>query len=186
MLVKFAVACAKCCAWYLEKVVTYINRNAFIVVAIKGSAFCPSAARAVKLIVTNALRLLAVNSVGDVLMWLGKVVTALSGCIVAFAISESSFYSDPGSKYYLSTPLLPIGLSTIMAYAIGELFFNVYEMARGEKGWRGSHTALRCHGAQGCTCAWVLDLSLLTRGVSPAGCGHDYAFLLRRLRPARR
>lgn len=63
-------------------------------------------------------------------MWLGKILTALVGCLVAFAISESSFYSDVDSKYYLSTPLVPIGLATLMAYAIGELFFNVYEMAR--------------------------------------------------------
>lgn len=133
---KFLIACTKCCAWYLEKVVAYINRNAFIVVAIKGQAFCPSAGRAVALIVTNALRLVAVNAVGDVLMWLGKVLTALCGCLVAFAISESSFYSDPASKYYLSTPLVPIGLATIMAYAIGELFFNVYEMV--SERWRWS------------------------------------------------
>lgn len=77
---------ARCCAWYLERVVTFVNRNAFIVVAVKGSSFCPSAWRAVSLIVSNALRLIAVNVAGDWLIFLGKLVTTLSGTIVAFAV----------------------------------------------------------------------------------------------------
>jgi hypothetical protein len=60
---------------YLEKVMKFINRNAYIIVAIKGYTYCGSAIRATKLIVNNVLRLAAVNVIGDALIFLGKVRT---------------------------------------------------------------------------------------------------------------
>ena len=69
---KFLMCCFRCCAWYTEQVVTFVNRNAYIMIAVKGTGYCPSAMRAVALIVQNALRLAAVNTFGDVLLWLGK------------------------------------------------------------------------------------------------------------------
>lgn len=59
--------------WYLEKVMKYINRNAYIIVAVKGSSFCMAANRAIQLIIINALRIATVNLIGDTLTWLGKV-----------------------------------------------------------------------------------------------------------------
>lgn len=47
----------------------FINRNAYIMVAVKGTGYCQSAARAVRLIVANALRLVAVDVVGDAVIW---------------------------------------------------------------------------------------------------------------------
>lgn len=46
-------------------------------------------------------------------------------------LSMTKFYADPNSENYLSTPLVPIGVSLVMAWGIADLFFNVYEMARG-------------------------------------------------------
>jgi hypothetical protein len=51
----------------------FINRHAYIMVAIKGKNFCKSAIAAVALLVENVLRLAAVNIVGDSLIFLGKV-----------------------------------------------------------------------------------------------------------------
>ena len=50
----------------------FINRNAYIIVAIKGYTYCGSAIRAFKLIVNNIGRLAAVNVIGDALIFLGK------------------------------------------------------------------------------------------------------------------
>ena len=127
--VRFLICCAKCCMWCLEKIVTFINRNALIIVAVKGTSFCSSALRAVTLIVSNALRMTAVGAVSDVMLFLGKLLCALTGCLVAFIVGESTFYTDPTSSYYLTSPILPILVATLMAYAIGEIFFDVYDMA---------------------------------------------------------
>ena len=68
-----------CCLWILEKCVQYLNRNAYTVIAIEGLDFCPSARIAFTAIVTNALRVTAINSVGDFILFLGKISVAAIG-----------------------------------------------------------------------------------------------------------
>ncbi len=34
------MCCVKCCVWCLEKIVAYINQNAFIIIGLKGSNYC--------------------------------------------------------------------------------------------------------------------------------------------------
>lgn len=48
---QWAMCCVKCCMWCLEKIVAFINRNAYIMIAIKGTNYCVSAGRAIALIV---------------------------------------------------------------------------------------------------------------------------------------
>jgi len=128
---KWALCCVKCCMWCLEQIVKFINRNAYIMVAIKGGGYCASAGRAVKLIVTNALRLAVVNVVGDALILLGKVAVA-GGCgLIAFAMSNAEYYHD-AEKYpdtYLASAVLPIALAVGVGFVVAQIFFAVYEMA---------------------------------------------------------
>jgi hypothetical protein len=49
---QWLMCCLKCCAWCFEKIVMFINRNAFIIVGIKGSNYCSAACTALKLILT--------------------------------------------------------------------------------------------------------------------------------------
>lgn len=42
----------------------FINRNAYIVIAIDGTSYCTAVMRAVKLLVNNVLRVAVVNTVG--------------------------------------------------------------------------------------------------------------------------
>ena len=42
-------------------------------VAVHGGGYCSSAFHAAKLILNNILRIAAVNTVGDALLWIGKV-----------------------------------------------------------------------------------------------------------------
>ena len=67
--IPWRVTCCRCFMWYVQKVMQFINRNAYIVVAVKGTGYCTSAGRAIKLIVNNALRLVAVNIMVDVVVW---------------------------------------------------------------------------------------------------------------------
>jgi choline transporter-like protein 2/4/5 len=128
-VLKYLMCCVKYCMWYLESVMKFINRNAYIIVAVKGSAYCSAAMRAISLIISNALRLAAVNLIGDTLTWLGKVSVALAAGFLCFLMTDTDMYTNPNSQFYLSSPLLPILLSTMIAYFIATCFFMVYDMA---------------------------------------------------------
>ncbi|KAJ9522324.1 hypothetical protein QJQ45_008201 [Haematococcus lacustris] len=121
----------QCIMWCLEKIVAFINRNAYIMVAVKGTSYCVSAGRAVSLIVTNVLRIAAVNFIGSILIFLGKVAVAATCGIIAFAMSQVPYYTDSNAypDTTLSSPILPIAISIITGFAVAELFFSVYEMA---------------------------------------------------------
>lgn len=95
--------------------------------AIHGNGFCTSATLAVKTIVTNVLRVAAVDTVGDALVFLGKL-SVMAGCgVVALLMSTLTYYTDP-VKYpntFMSSPLLPVILSLLIGYIVASVFFNV-------------------------------------------------------------
>mmetsp|Transcript_33273 Transcript_33273/g.83821 ORF Transcript_33273/g.83821 Transcript_33273/m.83821 type:complete len:809 (+) Transcript_33273:563-2989(+) len=130
-LMKWCMCCVKCCMWCLEKVVKFINRNAYIMMAIKGTSYCTSAGRAVGLILSNALRLIAVTIVGDSLIFLGKLCVVGACGVVAFFLAGSELYSSPikNPDTYLTSPVAPIVLTVIVAYMCASVFFQVYEMS---------------------------------------------------------
>lgn len=88
---KALLSCCNCCLWLLEKFVQYLNRNAYTVIAIEGLDFCPSARIAFTAIVTNALRVTAINSVGDFILFLGKISGAAIGGLTAALLLKVSF-----------------------------------------------------------------------------------------------
>jgi len=92
-------------------------------VTVKGSSYCSSAARAVQLVVSNALRLTAVNIVGDALLFLGKLGIAACCGLVAFALSNLEYYNSL-EKYpstYLSSGILPIAVAVLTGYVVAQV-----------------------------------------------------------------
>jgi Plasma-membrane choline transporter len=86
----------KYCCWprCVEGLVKFLNRNAYILVAVRGTNYCRSAQRAVVLIMANIVTLAVVNTVGDFLIFLGKISVAVGCGLVAFAMSDSKYYTD--------------------------------------------------------------------------------------------
>jgi len=130
MAMKLIFGIAKYCLWLVEKIMKFINKNAYIVVAISGRGYCWSAIHAVGLILKNILRFATVNIVGGALLWIGKLVITLGAAVVAFAMSDMAYYSD-AEKHpdtALSSPVLVIILSAVIAYFIAEVCLQVYDM----------------------------------------------------------
>lgn len=103
----------------------FINRNAYILVAVKGKSYCGAAMRAIKLVVLNVGRLAAVNVIGDALIFLGKITIVLASGSIAFLMTDLPAFSQPDSEYYLSSPVVPVILSLLAAYMVASIFFSV-------------------------------------------------------------
>ncbi|CAG9467592.1 unnamed protein product [Pedinophyceae sp. YPF-701] len=126
----FIFKCVKCCLWIIEKILKFINKNAYIVIAITGRGFCWSAIHAASLILKNILRFAAVNVIGGFLMWLGKLAVMGMCALVAFGLSDLDYYSDPDKHpdTVLTSPVLPILISAIVAFVVAQIFFQIYDM----------------------------------------------------------
>ncbi|CAH8443470.1 unnamed protein product [Heterobilharzia americana] len=71
---KFFLKCLCCCFWLLETFLKFLNRNAFIMIAIYGQSFCSASGSALALLARNVVRLIVVDKVTDFILFIGKLV----------------------------------------------------------------------------------------------------------------
>uniref|UniRef100_A0A4X2LTE9 Choline transporter-like protein n=1 Tax=Vombatus ursinus TaxID=29139 RepID=A0A4X2LTE9_VOMUR len=126
-LIRCLMCCLKCCFWCLEKFIKFLNRNAYIMIAVYGKNFCISAKNAFMLLMRNIVRSEC------------QILTAplplhafffLSPGILSFffftgripALKEE--FRSPDLNYYW----LPIMVSILGAYVIASGFFSVFSM----------------------------------------------------------
>ncbi|XP_050526214.1 choline transporter-like protein 1 isoform X2 [Daktulosphaira vitifoliae] len=110
----------KCCCHYIQDLIQYLTRNAYIEIAIYGDNFCRAGSQAFKIITSNVLRVSAINSVGDFVLFLGKVLVVTSTVLVGFWTLETK----PGILHLWA----PLSVAGIFAYFVAHCFISVYEM----------------------------------------------------------
>merc|ERR1719327_26038 len=77
------------CLWCFEKSVKFLNKNAYIQVALMGTNFCVSAKNAFFLILRNAVRFGVLGSLGFVVHFTGKLLITAATAILGFLILEA-------------------------------------------------------------------------------------------------
>nr|XP_060615515.1 choline transporter-like protein 4 [Anolis sagrei ordinatus] len=124
------LCCLKCCFWCLEKFLKFLNRNAYIMIAIYGKNFCISAKNAFKLLMRNVVRVVVLDKITDLLLLFGKLLVVGGVGVLSFffftgriPIHDSRFQS-PTLNYYW----LPILTVVVGSYLIAQGFFSVYSM----------------------------------------------------------
>ncbi|KAJ1161041.1 hypothetical protein NDU88_001529 [Pleurodeles waltl] len=125
---RFLLCCLKCCFWCLEKFIKFLNRNAYIMIAIYGTNFCTSARNAFSLLMRNIIRVAVLDKVTDFLLFLGKLLVV--GCVGILAFffftNRINLIKDtaPPLNYYW----IPIMTVILGSYLIAHGFFSVYGM----------------------------------------------------------
>ncbi|KAH6568223.1 hypothetical protein BASA50_010574 [Batrachochytrium salamandrivorans] len=122
---QYIVACLQCCTKCAEMVMKFINKNAYIFIAIKGKAFFKSASDSSSLLLRNALRLVAVDFIADFILIISKLtVTTLCGflCYLWFTTRPLQ-YAD------VKFPFIIVALVVVNSYMIATAFFSIYHMA---------------------------------------------------------
>uniref|UniRef100_A0A3P9PC42 Choline transporter-like protein 2 n=1 Tax=Poecilia reticulata TaxID=8081 RepID=A0A3P9PC42_POERE len=125
---KFLLSCMKCCFWCLEKCIKFLNRNAYIMIAIYGKNFCASARDAFFLLMRNIIRVAVLDKVTDFLLFLGKLlIVGIVGIFSFFFFSgriKAVEDAAPSLNYYW----VPILTVVVGSYLIAHGFFSVYAM----------------------------------------------------------
>ncbi|XP_060788663.1 choline transporter-like protein 5-B isoform X2 [Neoarius graeffei] len=127
-LARFLFCCLKCCFWCLEHFIKFMNRNAFIMIAIYGRNFCASARDAFFLLMRNVVRVAVLDKVTDFLLFLGKILISGSVGVLAFFFFTRQipvFREKVPSLNYYWVPLLTVVFGS---YIVAHGFFSVYAM----------------------------------------------------------
>ncbi|KAI0213012.1 Choline transporter-like protein 2 [Lamellibrachia satsuma] len=137
-VVKFLLKCLKCCFWCLEKFMKFLNKNAYILIAVYGKNFCTSAKNAFFLILRNIVRVVVIDKVTGFLLLIGKLVVVGIVGVLAFiffsgdaeGIISVSSITDYMNNYKpeLNFYLVPVIIIIIGTYVIASGFFSVYSM----------------------------------------------------------
>uniref|UniRef100_A0A2I3HCL9 Choline transporter-like protein n=1 Tax=Nomascus leucogenys TaxID=61853 RepID=A0A2I3HCL9_NOMLE len=124
------MCCFKCCLWCLEKFIKFLNRNAYIMIAIYGKNFCVSAKNAFVLLMRNIVRVVVLDKVTDLLLFFGKLLVVGGVGVLSFFFFSGRIqglgedFKSPHLNYYW----LPIMTSILGAYVIASGFFSVFGM----------------------------------------------------------
>eukprot|EP00043_Microstomoeca_roanoka_P009018 m.86177 g.86177 ORF g.86177 m.86177 type:complete len:643 (+) comp14455_c0_seq3:239-2167(+) len=125
-IVDFLVKCFRCCLWCLEKFLRFINKNAYIEIAIYGYSFCTAARQAFKTLLNNAIRVAVLNLVSSFVLFVCKLfVVAGVGIICYYWITQFNTSLSNDLNYYGAVVLV----CCMIAYIIADQFLSVYDMA---------------------------------------------------------
>ncbi|KAL8600551.1 hypothetical protein ACOMHN_005045 [Nucella lapillus] len=104
----FLIRCLICCVWCLEHILKFINKNAYIMVAMFGQNFCRSSKEAFLLIMRNLLQTGVVDKVVDFIVIISKLlITGLAGVAAYYWFNRKVFVLE-SEILDLEFPLLPV------------------------------------------------------------------------------
>merc|ERR1719379_274984 len=81
------------CLWCFEKVIKFLNKNAYIQVALMGTNFCTSAKNAFFLILRNALRFAVITMLSHIVHFIGMVLITAATAVLGYFIL-GAMYED--------------------------------------------------------------------------------------------
>lgn len=117
------LCCFQCCLWCFEKIMKFLNKNAYIQTAIFGTPFCRSAREAFSLIVRNAGKVASISYVSTLVLFVGKIF------ISAVTTAAGYVYIDHELGHLLYSTAGPCVLIFILSYFIGEMFLSIFDMS---------------------------------------------------------
>ena len=122
IIISYVMYCVNCFLWCLQKIVQFINRHAYVVIAIEGISYCQAAGKGISIMGGNLMRVAAVNVIGDSFLFLGKVAVAALCTLASIEVFGMS-------ELQLSSPFMPTVLVFLLSLFVASLFFSVAEMA---------------------------------------------------------
>lgn len=120
--VKWLLRCLQCCMWCFEKCMKFINKNAYIEIAIYGFSFCSAAKKAFGTLLSNVLRVAALNIIGTFVLFMVKVLVMS----IVGIISIKLFWNDDENENNFFG--LVVLLIIVIAYFIADCFVDTYEI----------------------------------------------------------
>lgn len=108
-----------------ERFIEFLNKNAYIQVAITGKNFCTSAKNAFLLILRNPVRFAMLGMLGNLFTYLGILIVAAGGTFFGYSMCTY----DKKLKHSLHSPWTPTAACLILSTMVAIIFMSVYSMS---------------------------------------------------------
>lgn len=102
----------------------FINKHAYIITAIYGTSFCPSARKAFFLLLRNILRVAAVNMVSGFLIFIGSLFIPLLTTFICYL----ALAYNPSVTNETSGIVSPLVFAFLLSYWVASMFLEIFGM----------------------------------------------------------
>jgi len=120
-VIVLALKIVQCCLWCFEKCLKFLNKNAYIQVALMGKGFCTSAKAAFFLIFRNMARFGAVAMLGSIISVIGIIFITVGTSVAGYFLLKA--------LHPEVTPILPMVAYAVVSYLVAKLYMNVFGMS---------------------------------------------------------
>lgn len=110
-----------------ERLLSFLNRQTYLMTAIYGGGFCASASEAVGLLAANPLRAVVLYALSHYLMSVCRILititTAISGYLLFYSVTTS--VDNFTHLHYRWAPVL---VASVVTYLLSSLYVDIYEV----------------------------------------------------------
>ena len=122
---KCIISCCQCCLGCCAKVMEYINKHAYIQIALKGDSFCTAAFEGFGLLIRNLGRFSMLAFLGGILSIFGTIFITVSSALIGyFVITEVDYFSAD-----LNSCILPVIAFGIVGFILGHVTMSIFSVS---------------------------------------------------------
>ena len=122
---KCVIGCLQCCLKCIQKTLEFINKHAYIEIALRGKNFCKAAWEGFALMVKNLGRFSSLILLGSIFSFIGTLFIALATTVAGyFMITKLDYFADK-----LNSVVLPCACMFIVGFIMGMVSMSVFGMS---------------------------------------------------------
>lgn len=123
--VRLGCKCIECYVNCFERFIKFIDKHAYIQIALTGESFCVATKNSFSLLIENAGRFAALGAIGDIFAVFGKIfITFFTTYLGFLIITHIDEYKEK-----IQSPIPPTCVFALVAYTVSGLFMSVFEMS---------------------------------------------------------
>mmetsp|Transcript_10803 Transcript_10803/g.25860 ORF Transcript_10803/g.25860 Transcript_10803/m.25860 type:complete len:632 (+) Transcript_10803:46-1941(+) len=134
---KALVCCISCIMWCFQKFLEFINKNAYIDIAINKNNFCTAGVNVMKILMSEGVAVGILNGATFIAQIVGAAMITMLTFLLAYNASGFELFQDRDSRWYVPDPAMFAAASAFLAFLVAIPFMLQLDMA--------SDTLLMCY-----------------------------------------
>ena len=123
--IKCLFGCIQCCLGCCNKIMEFVNKHAYIQIALKGDSFCTAAWEGFGLIIRNLGRFTALAAISTIFTFIGTIFITVGSCIIGyFLITNVDYFSKD-----LNSCVLPVVAFGLVGFIMGRVSMSIFSVS---------------------------------------------------------
>ena len=124
-IIKCIISCFQCCLGCCAKFMEFINKHAFIQIALKGDSFCTAAWEGFGLVIRNLGRFSVLALLGGVLSIFGTILITVASAVIGYFIITYV----PYFKVEVNSFVLPVIAFGMIGFILGYITMSIFSVS---------------------------------------------------------